>query len=157
MNTKLLSVADVSEAAGLSTRELRGWCDKGIVVPDAGGEGQGDHRMFSVVRTVGVAVAVQVRNTSQGCVPEYVKQVVAAFASMDEKDLLKEFKKGQTHLVMVHYGKPILRGKEYDWVDVQATYQNVTKKIAKIEQRYAGFVGGRGRGLATHATSEATS
>ena len=148
---KELTSADVVEVTGVRLKELRGWCEAGYVEPLEGGEGQGSHRKFSVTQTVGIAVAVQLRRSERGCVLPFVGSVVKAFASVREEWMLAAFQKGKTHLVNIHCGKPLLRGKNYDWIDVQKTYHDVTQKIAEIEARFENFVGGRGRGLATAA------
>jgi hypothetical protein len=154
--TNLLSTGDVADVVGIPLRLVRGWCDSGLITSDAGGDGPGDHRRFSIMRTVGIAVAAAIKRGEQSCADSYVKMVVEAFASMDEKQLQDEFKKGQTHLVMIHYNKPLLRGAEYDWLDVRAIYLQVTAKIAELErQRPKVAERGRTRGLAK--TAETTS
>jgi DNA-binding transcriptional MerR regulator len=149
---RLLTAADVVEAAGIAARELQTWCEQGALVPVEGGGGTGKFRRFTVMQTLGIAVACKVRQSPRGCVLGYVRMLVDAFGVMDEERLRKHFAKRQTHLAYVGPNGLILSGNEYDRVDVAATYNEVTARIAEIEQRFAGFVGGRPRGLARAAT-----
>ncbi|MBA4062751.1 MAG: hypothetical protein C0501_03420 [Isosphaera sp.] len=107
------------------------------------------------MQAVGLAVGAKVMRTEHGCVPSYVGMLAAAFGDRPEADLLREFGKGRTHLVMVHHGKPLLRGKEYDWVDVRETYREVLAVVAARSRRPAP-ARGRPSGLAgSEGTSDA--
>jgi DNA-binding transcriptional MerR regulator len=148
---RTLTTGDVLEIAGpdgLTPKELRLWCEQGLVNPIEGGDGHGSHRRFSVMQTVGIVVATKVRRSEQGCVPAYVGKVVAAFARMKEAELKKLIAKNGPCLVTIHEGRPLLRGAQFDWVDVEDVYDRVNKAIAEIEERLKYAVGGRPRGLA---------
>ena len=43
--------------------------------------------------------------------------------------LLEQFKQGRTHFVMVHQGKPLLDGPNYDWINVKECYEAVKKAL----------------------------
>ena len=144
-----LSTADVLEATGLTPKAFQIWREAGAATPAEGGQGHGNHARYSVMQTLGIAVAARLRSSDRGCAMSYVRSVVEAFGGMKEEKLLEAFKNKKTHLASICQGKPILDGKSYDdWVDVQRTYLDVTRAIAKIEHRFRHFVGGRGRGLA---------
>jgi hypothetical protein len=153
MDERKLSQGDVLEVLGpegLTPKEFQVWCEKGIVEPIEGGGEQGKHRKFTVMQTVGIAVAVKIHKSEQGCVLPYAAIVIAAFSDMSEEQLTAQFEKGRTHFIVEHYGKPILGGNDYPdtdlRVDVQSTYKHVLKHIGKIEHRLRNFVGGRGLG-----------
>ena len=145
---RYLTKGDVVEVTGLTDKEVRTLCDIGV--PAEGGEGHGNHYKFSVMTTVGFAVAAKLRQTDQRCQMDYAAKVVTAFGSITEAKLRKLFEDGRTHFVnyISSAGTPVLDGKKYDWIDAQQTYQDVTKSIEKIEHRLRDFVGGRPRGLA---------
>lgn len=143
---RYLTKTDVVEATGLTDKEVRTLCDIGV--PAEGGEGHGNHRKFTVMTTVGFAVAAKLRQTDRSCPMDYAAQVVTAFGNMTEGKLRKLFDEGRTHFVMIHYDKPLLDGKNYDWIDVKGTYDEVLGKVEEIERRFSNFVGGRPRGLA---------
>ena len=63
-----LSSGDVCEVAGVTLNVLDAWCTQGVVQPLAGGNGHGKHREFSVMQTVGIALVVELRKQSRGCV-----------------------------------------------------------------------------------------
>ena len=150
---KYLTAADMVEVAspyGLTPKRLRNWFEAGCVVPVEGGEGTGDHRRFTLMQAVGIAVAAAAQNSAQGCVRSYVAVVTSAFAAADEAWLKAEFAKGRTHLVPTrHDGRPVLQAKSYDWVDVGAVYRDVLAKVAEIAARPVNAsAAGRRRGLA---------
>jgi hypothetical protein len=102
-----------------------------------------------MMQTVGIVVAAKLRRSDRGCVLAYVGQVVAAFAGMTEKELLKRFADGGTCLVTIHQGRPLLRGPQFvDWINVKEVHDEVTKAISEIEDRLQHSFGGRPRGLA---------
>ena len=152
MTTKYLSLADLSETAELSEKLLDNWCDAGHIVPVEGGDGRGNHRRFSLMQAVGIAVATHVYRSEHGCVLGYVAEVVAAFAAADETWLKKQFVAGRTHLARVYGGEIKLQGKQYDWADVGAIHRDVLAKVAEIAARpVIAKAGGRKRGLAANA------
>jgi len=146
MENKLLSSGEVCEISGLAPNTFDEWCRKGIVRPVEGGEGHGSHRRFTLMQTVGIVVAVKIRSSERGCVLSYVQKVIEAFEQMTEAELQKRFAQGGTHFVRPHHGKPILQGRAYDWVDVQQTFNDVMKKVAKLSRQPANEIG-RSRGL----------
>lgn len=148
MDVANLSTGDVLEATAIPKGKLLRWCHQKLVVPLCGGEVQGHHRMFTVMQTLGIAVAWKTMNTEHGCCEAYVRQIVTAFENMSENALRDEFEVGRTHLVMIHQGRVILGAKQYDWVDVQATHAEVVENIKQISLRYKNAAFGRPRGLA---------
>lgn len=149
MCDKTLTTADVLEITGLPARRFQRWCAAGHIRASAGGTGSGNHRRFTLMEALGLAVAAEICRCPQGCVPQYVGKVMRAFGAMQEADLRAEFDKGGTHLAAVHGGKPIMRGAEYpNWIDVQKTYKTAVRKIKTIERKLKEQRGGRRRGLA---------
>ena len=129
----LLTSSDICKITGLALGTFKEWCDKGIVVPDKGGEGSGSLRRFTPLQVVGIAVAVELRNGERGCVLSYVGKVVSAFASMSEKKLLAEFESGCTHFLMIHDKSVILDSQRYDGMpDVRKIYDEV---MGLVEER----------------------
>ena len=142
-----LTSGDVCEIAELEPSVFDDWCRKGIVKPQEGGEGQGNHRKFSLMQVVGLVVALQIKNSERGCVLPYVGKVVEAFGAITELELLKQIDKGKTHFVEPHKGKPLLQEPEVFWPNVKQIHRNVTDSIANITSRLKA-TGGRLRGLA---------
>lgn len=132
---KMLMVGDVLQVIGplgVNYEQIRTWCEKGFIKPAAGGWGKGNSRRFTLMQAVGLAVAAKVYTGEQGCRLTYLRKVVSAFAGMTEEELVKEFRKGRTHFVTEHEGKPLLSSPRYpNWVDVQQTCQEV---IATVDQ-----------------------
>jgi DNA-binding transcriptional MerR regulator len=122
---KLFRTGTVVKLTGVTERVVDDWCRSGHVTPVAGGQGQGDHRVFTLTQAVGIAVATELRYSDRGCATAYVRAIVEAFGRMTEEELLDKFKNGETHFVMVNGNKPILRGEQYDWIDVKAIYERV--------------------------------
>lgn len=150
---KSLSSGDVLEILapiGITPKMFRGWLEAGHVASVAGGAGLGDHRRFSLMQAIGLAVAAKEYTGRRGCAPSYIGQVVGAFAAVTEDELLGLIKNRGTHFVGPHRGKPLLqRDKRFGWVDVRQTYREVTAAVINIEQRLGGTAGaGRARGLA---------
>ena len=122
---------DVCRIADLAQSTFDDWCRKGIFEPvEGGGEGHGSRRRFTLMQGLGVAVGNAVRQTERGCVLSYVGAIVEAFGAMTEKRLLRHFSKGETHFLMVRGDKPLLRSKQYDWIDVQRIYRDLKKQLA---------------------------
>lgn len=152
MIERLLTTGDVCEATGISPKQLASWCDRGVVVALTGGGGQGRHRQFTPMQTIGIAVALAVHRTEQSCVLDYCRQVVAAFSGLTEEKLLAMIEDRGRGFVGVHGGRVVLQGRDYpDWPDVQRIHRDVTKRIEKIERRLRHQRGGRVRGLAGSA------
>ena len=124
---RLFRTGQVENISGLPSTTFGEWCHLGLVKAVAGGNGTGNHRVFDLPTVVGVAVAAELRASDRGCALSYISRVVEAFSGTDETELVKQFKKGETHFVMPHKGKPVLRGPDYDWVDVQRCYNRVVK------------------------------
>ena len=125
-----LTNKSLAAATGLKPNYIRTLADREIIKPVSGGEGHGDHRRFSLIQAVGLAVASKYRDTFMGITAKGVGLTVAAFESVTPEWLEEQFKQGQTHLAMIHQGKPLLRGPQYpDWVDVQACYEIVKKAL----------------------------
>jgi hypothetical protein len=127
---KLFTTGDVLEITGLPATTFDTWCHNGpnqIVKPIDGGTGTGNHRRFTLMQVVGIAVAAEQRKTDRSCALSYVALVVKAFGDMTEEWLRKKLDEGKAHLAIVHLGKPVLAKKEYDWIDVRAIYDRVTE------------------------------
>jgi hypothetical protein len=150
---RYLTKTDVVEVAGLTDKEVRTLCNIGV--PSEGGEGHGNHRKFTVMMTVGFAVAAKLRQLDRRYTMDYTAKVVTAFGSLTERKLQKLFDEGRTHFVnyITGAGTPVLDRKKYDWIDVKGTYDEILAKIEEIEQRFSNFVGGRPRGLANKQSS----
>ena len=151
--SQLLSTGDVIEVTGLSSKAFRIWLDKKLIAPVEGGTGQGHHARFSLIQCVAISVAKQLRESRRGCALAYVGDVIAAFEKQTEEELLEQFEAGATQFMAampagggVHL--VLDSRKTFADVDVEKTYKDVKKKIAKIERKLKHHVGGRGRGLA---------
>jgi hypothetical protein len=125
---KVFSTRQVLEVTGLPPATFDVWCREGRVdaLNGAGRVGTGNHRVFSLMQVLGVAVAAQIRSSVRGCAPSFINLIVRAFAALDEKELLKRFQQGRTHLVTIHGGKPWLGGRDYDdQIDVKEIYKKL--------------------------------
>jgi hypothetical protein len=105
---RLFTTGNVLAITGLSATMFDTWCRDGIVKAVSGGDGHGSHRQFTLMQMVGIAVAVELRNSYRGCAPKGVGIITDAFGGMTEEWLLAEFKKRKTHFVTTHHGKPVL-------------------------------------------------
>lgn len=143
-----LSTGDVMEVLGIRRQDFRRWIERGAVKPMDGGGKQGKHQKFTPMQVVGISVAREIWSSDRGCVESYVGEIVSAFGSMSEDELVERFRKGETHFVQIFAGKPLLRGQMYDWPNVEQIFDDVMKNIEKVELRLRNFVGGRPRGLA---------
>jgi hypothetical protein len=142
---QLFTTGDVLRITGLPPSV---WCRDGVVKSIDERSGTGNHRRFTTMQVVGIAVAAEVRDSEQGCSLSYVQKVVEAFANMDESELVKTLqKKGTTHFAGLHHGSPILNEKKYTRPDVRAIYQHVTETVAE-RVRQSSNPTGRSCGLA---------
>ena len=124
---QLYTTGDVLRLTRLAANTFDRWCKEGIVNALGGGQGTGNHRVFSVMQALGICVAAKVRESERSCAPSYAGKIVDAFSSMTQEQLLKQFKRKATHFCTVHQGKVILDGRQYpEWVNVQALYKQVT-------------------------------
>jgi hypothetical protein len=134
---RLVPNAVIHNVTGVGSPTLHLWAQKGVtaaaIVPGSG-DGSGNHRRYSVMGAVGVVVGARLYNGPRSCVLSYVQRIVEAFAAMSEAGLLEEFARGNTHLVMIHQDRPLLRQKEYDWIDVQSAYGDLQAEMAKWSQ-----------------------
>jgi len=124
---RLFTKGDICQIADVPAPRFESWCREGLIKPVAGGDGTGNHRVFSLMQVIGLAVGIALRNSEKGCALPYIGKVVDAFGNISEEALLKHFDEGHTHFISVLHGKPWLDGKAYDWVDVRAIYRNVLK------------------------------
>jgi hypothetical protein len=86
------------------------------------------------MQTLGIATAIDLRQTARGCPPFYVGVVVKAFAAMTEGDLVREFAAGRTHFATVGQGRLVLQSHpHFDWPDVQLLYKHVRANIEALE------------------------
>jgi DNA-binding transcriptional MerR regulator len=128
----MLTKGEVSEAAGIPETTLQGWIQRGIIVPAVAGRiGPGGGTLFTFMQSVGIAIAEQLRKAARGCSVDYVGAVAEAFGAMDEAELRRKLAEGDTHLVMIHQGRPLLRcGAGYDWPDVGAAVEALDSRCA---------------------------
>lgn len=134
----MLSNADVVELSQLAVPTLQHWVEGGVVVPtEPGGKGRGNGRKFDLMNALGVVVGARVYRSDQGCHLDFLKNLVAAFSAWDEAEMLAEFRKGKTHLVMVHYGKPLLSPPRPYWVDVKQAYRDVKAAYLAVLEKMA--------------------
>ena len=123
-------VAAVIGPLGVTAKQLRLWCERGVVVPVAGGGCQGCRRRFTLMQVVGIAVAAKVYRGERGCAPRYVRRVVEVFAATGEGELLDRFGEGATHFVRPGDGRAVLSGAgDADGVDVRRVYRDVVERL----------------------------
>jgi hypothetical protein len=146
MADKTLSVQEISDStiSGIPPGTLAGWIDKGVITPEVPGRpGRGRHAEFTIMQALGIAIAAELCRQPQGCRTEHVGTIVDAFAAMPESELLKAFQKDGTAFVMVDAGgTPVLRGKAYDWPDVQEMYLKIMKVADKPAKHRTVVYGG---------------
>jgi DNA-binding transcriptional MerR regulator len=141
-----LSSAEVLEVAGTTEMQLRDWCQKGTIKP-AGGRGRGNHRKFSVLQTVGIAVSIELRNSDRGCSADYMRRVISAFATVTEEELLQAFENRTRYFELEHNGRVLLHSEKYPGcVDVQKNYKQIEKQIKRMSKTEPNPTG-RNRGL----------
>ena len=127
---QLIQNRTILAITGISGPTFNTWLKDGTISGAVcGGEGRGNHRRWTVTQAVGIAVAIAMRSSERGCSLSVVSKIVEAFGAVTEEWLVKQFEAGNTHLVMLHHGKPLLQPKQYDWLDVQEIYQRVLKSV----------------------------
>jgi hypothetical protein len=150
-------VVEIIQPIGVTAKQFAGWCERELIVSTEGGGTKGNHRQFTLMQTVGIAVASKIFKSDRGCVASYVGMVVQAFGAKKEEDLLEQFKKKATHLMMVvRTGSGLhleLTGAADDRVDVKATYNEVVEAVAKLSNEPANPIG-RNRGLVSTSCEE---
>lgn len=120
----MFSILEICDRAGMEAQTLRNWIASGLVQPDKrDGLGRGGAHQFSTMKSVGLIVAQNVRASEQSCLPVYFGKVVEAFAAVDEKWLLKEFKQGRVYFVLAHHGRPILSDDAFGRPNVKAAFE----------------------------------
>ncbi len=154
---KMLTGGDLCDATGLPMPRLQAWCRLGYLVPVEGGEGRGSDRRFTLMQTLGVAVALKLLESERGCALSRAGKVIAAFAATDEAELLKRFDEGATYFILVYGDDLMLTGPQYrpDQVDVKQAYEELQDRIgqiacreqAQVEARGGNGVKGRTRGF----------
>lgn len=129
----MLDIDDVAAVSGVEPQILRNWIANGLITPtQPGGVGRGQGHKFSVAQATGICVAAALHRSERSCALSYLAKVVAAFEAVSE-DELKKLRKGATHFIMPHQGRPVLGGNEYDRVDVQAAYRAVQARKGQAE------------------------
>lgn len=124
---RLFTTGNVLKITGLPANTFDAWCAGGHVKPFNDVAGTGNHRQFSLMQVLGIVIAVELRNQERSCVLSYVASVVDAFSKLPEEDLLKRFKKGVTHLMVVYNGTIVMDGPlDGSMVDVQSCYKAVS-------------------------------
>jgi len=147
LNDAILSTGDLSELSGVPIRQIGSLVSAGILTPAAGGGGMGNHRRWTPMQAIGLAVAAEIQKGTQGCHLKYVGEVVESFTNITETELLAMIEDRGRAFVKPHNGRPILQGRDFDeWPDVQSIHRRVTKNIRRLARRPANAVG-RNRGL----------
>lgn len=149
MAEPLLSTGDVCALTGLTPNTLDRWCSAGIVLPFDGGNGQGDHRRFTLLQAVGLQVAASLRQ-AEGATLGLVRTIVATFEAMTRQELLAAFEAGQTHVVYVTPSRAFLGPSQYphmDHRDVQAKYDAIDAGVEELTKQLTVNRQGRRRGL----------
>ena len=140
---------DVTHPGGLSPKELRTWCDRGVVTPASGGNGPGDHRIFTPLQAFAVTYAAQWWRCGAGLA--MVKGVIDCIVKEGEKRLKKKaIQDGWVCFVAPGNTCRFVQLRDLDnpYIDVRHVYAKVMEKIAEIEKRPAKRSVSRSRGLA---------
>ena len=127
---KLFKSGAVVKIGPIRQMTFQEWCVEGIVTPFYGGNGQGDHRFWTLMQVVGITVAIEARKSYVNYPKAFVKRIVEAIGGMEEEELLKLFKAGKTHFygtVSAPNGPiPVFDKPVYDFmVDTKAIYERV--------------------------------
>jgi len=136
--------------AGLTPKEFRGWAASGVVTPAAGGNGQGDHRMYSQMQAVGITYAALWQRSGAGST--WLRQVIDYVAAMSDTELsqlpagsiLVPLREGP-QLARVERGLPGAMDLGRVYRDVLAATIKVARRLRRERREYGS---GRLRGLA---------
>jgi hypothetical protein len=132
----MVNSSDLCRACGIPTTTLNTWIERGVIVPEVmGGRGRGNAHRFTRMQAVGIAVAVKLFQSFQGCRTEYVGAVVSAFASTPEEVFARPHRiRGDVERLPVWFvcldikGRPLLTRKDYDWqINTKAAYEAMKK------------------------------
>ena len=123
--------------------------------PIQDGGGAGNHRRFTPMQAVAIALGYSIYRSEFGCALSFVAKVVGCYSVLTEEDLCREFDKGNTHLILADHlplGPP--RYADIEGRSAKAAYDRVNMRILAIERRLKlkhHKTGGRRRGLAKGA------
>lgn len=133
---RILSKSDVEQVTGILARRLTQWIANGIV-PGKGGEGRGNHRRFSLMEVVGIAIAWELYISDRGCALSYAKAVIEAFAKSSPEELEKRFESDGIRLATVKDDRIWLsgEGERWGWVNVKEVLHGVMSKAEKMMAR----------------------
>lgn len=120
-----LRTGELALVTGLAFERIKDFHKAGLITPVGGGRKRGRHCYWSAKQALGLAVGEQVRRSERGCMRSFLGKLVTAFQAVDISWLEAEFEQGHTHLVTLVGGLPVLRGKAFDRVDVQAQYKRL--------------------------------
>lgn len=101
---KYLSAGDVLECLSSKKKKfsyttLNNWIRRGVITPLRDAEGTGHHRVFSLIDTLALAAGHGL--TGNGYSSKVAREVTAIIQAMTEEELLKNFAKGKTCLMIV--------------------------------------------------------
>ena len=85
-----LATSTVAELSDIPVATLQRWVETGILVPAVrsdphAGRSRWNTHSFTPMQAVGLVVVGELHRSLRGCSPAFVKEVVAAFAAVDEK------------------------------------------------------------------------
>lgn len=142
-----LSTGDLSELLGVPNNTLDNWCRKGWLKPTSNVEGRGHHRRFDVMDLLACAYALDFIH--MGYSSEVAFRIVAYFDSLNEEELLEEFKKGHTYLLPMPgmaLTEPPCEGLES--LCIERLYHKCKAALAEAIKQKKKRTRGRKRGLA---------
>lgn len=148
----LFTKSDVMTITGMSSKRFRILVESGALAPVAGGGTQGSHRQLTLMQVLGLTVVERMRATLRGCTNKGAQVIVAAFENVTPEWLEERFQRREVAWVMEHDGRPLLRERQPDRVDVQECWKHVQREIERIQRESKPSTGGRVRGLARTAS-----
>lgn len=143
---RLLTTGDMVAVTGIRRGLLVEWVTDGIVVPAVPCKGPGGAAGFTEMQAVAVAVALQMRESGNYRTP-YIGRVIRSFDNISPEELERAFSLNDTHLALIFNDKPILRGPQYDWPNVEKAYFDTMERIEELKRTPQPNKRGRKTGL----------
>lgn len=105
----------------------------------AGGEGQGDHRLFTFNQVVGLCVGIELRRTTRSCPVKSIGKIMDAFGQLSEGELSEMLLEGRTHFVDIAStmgpDHVELQTEAMSGVDVHQIWRGLTEYVQELERQ----------------------
>jgi hypothetical protein len=135
-----VTTGDLIEITGYTEKQIRNFCESGILVPEVDAKGPGHFRMFGTMQVLAM------NYTSVWGKGRYSRGAIAKIfdfvLDFSEDELLAEFDKGRTHLIMNLKGEMELirwKGEHGAAFDLRQAYLVTKDALARVAKHVGGI------------------